>query len=45
MRMIKTAIITGATGAIGQALCRLLVKENVKIYAFVSGRFFPPGLG
>lgn len=35
MRIIKSAVITGPTGAIGMALCRLLVKNNVKVYGVV----------
>lgn len=34
-REIKTAIITGSTGAIGNALCRLLSQNGLKVYAFV----------
>lgn len=32
-RKIKTVIITGPTGAIGIALCQLLVREGVNVYA------------
>lgn len=32
-RVIKVAVITGPTGAIGTALCRLLSSEGVLIYA------------
>lgn len=30
---MKTAVITGSTGAIGTALCAKLIKEGVKVYA------------
>lgn len=33
MRKIKTAVITGPTGAIGIALCNLLLKNGIKVYA------------
>lgn len=33
MRNIKTAVITGPTGAVGEALCRLLLSKGVSIYA------------
>lgn len=33
MREIKTAVITGPTGAIGTALCRLLTKKGITVYA------------
>lgn len=33
MREIKTAVITGPTGAIGSALCRLLLSKNIDVYA------------
>lgn len=32
-RNIKTAVITGPTGAVGTALCRKLLQENIKVYA------------
>lgn len=32
---MKRAIITGASGMLGQALCRLLVEEGVEVYAVV----------
>lgn len=32
-RVIKAAVITGPTGAIGTALCRLLSSEGVLTYA------------
>ncbi len=35
MREIKYAIITGPTGAIGTAQCRLLAKNGVRVYAVV----------
>lgn len=35
-RNIKTAVVTGPTGAIGTALCRRLLKENIKVYAVVN---------
>ncbi|MBR1842183.1 MAG: NAD(P)-dependent oxidoreductase [Oscillospiraceae bacterium] len=35
MREIKSAVITGPTGAIGTALCRLLISEGIKVYAVV----------
>lgn len=31
--MMKTAIVTGATGMIATALIRKLIKENIKVYA------------
>lgn len=33
MRSISTAIVTGATGAIGTALCRNLKNNNITVYA------------
>ena len=33
MREINTAVITGPTGAIGTALCRLLLDNGIKVYA------------
>lgn len=33
MREIRSAVITGPTGAIGQALCRLLLSNNIKVFA------------
>ncbi len=33
MRSIRAAIITGPTGAIGQALCRYLLAREVEVYA------------
>lgn len=33
MRKIKTALITGPTGAIGVALCRLLLENSINVYA------------
>lgn len=35
MRKIQSAVITGATGAIGNALCRLLAEKHVNLYAIV----------
>ena len=32
-RSIKTAVITGPTGAIGTALCRRLIAEGVRVFA------------
>lgn len=32
-RNIKTAVITGPTGAVGTALCKKLLQENIKVYA------------
>ena len=32
-RTIRTAVVTGPTGAIGGALCRLLLAEGVTVYA------------
>ncbi len=32
-REIKTAVITGPTGAVGTALCRLLDREGITVYA------------
>ena len=32
-RQIRTAIITGPTGAIGMALCAKLLAEGVTVYA------------
>ena len=32
MREIKTAVITGPTGAIGSALCRLLLSKGIEVY-------------
>lgn len=31
-REIKTAVITGPTGVIGQALCRYLLRKEIKVY-------------
>ena len=33
MRNIKSAIVTGATGAIGISLCKLLSDKGIKVYA------------
>lgn len=33
MRTIETAVITGPTGAIGIALCKLLLDNGIKVYA------------
>ncbi len=33
MRKIETAIVTGATGAIGVSLCKLLVDKGVRVYS------------
>lgn len=33
MRVIKSAVVTGPTGAIGTALCDLLIKNGVRVYA------------
>ena len=33
MRTIHTAVITGPTGAIGQALCSCLLREGIRVYA------------
>lgn len=35
MRDISSAIVTGPTGAIGVALCELLAKEGIAVYAIV----------
>ncbi len=35
MRRIRSAIVTGATGAIGTALCRLLSAKGVDVFAVV----------
>lgn len=35
MRVIETAIITGPTGAVGTALCKMLTEKQIKIYAVV----------
>ena len=35
MRTIRSAVITGPTGAIGTALCRLLAQENIHVFAVV----------
>lgn len=35
MRIIETAIITGPTGTVGTALCKLLVEKHIKVYAVV----------
>jgi nucleoside-diphosphate-sugar epimerase len=32
-REIKTAVVTGPTGAIGNALCRLLISKGIYVYA------------
>ena len=32
-RKIQTAVVTGPTGSIGQALCRLLLSKGIKVYA------------
>ena len=40
-RRIKSAVITGPTGAVGTALCEILAKNKVEVYAVVrpgSGR-------
>lgn len=33
MREIRTALITGPTGAIGIALCKLLIEKGIKVFA------------
>ncbi len=33
MRKIQSVVITGPTGAMGQALCRLLLSKGVQVYA------------
>lgn len=33
MRVIKNAVITGPTGAIGTALCRELISHDIEVYA------------
>lgn len=33
MRTIETAVVTGPTGAIGIALCKLLLDNGIKVYA------------
>ena len=35
MREIRRAVVTGPTGAIGTALCRLLDKKGIDVYALV----------
>ena len=35
MREIRSAVVTGATGVIGAALCRLLVTRGITVYAVV----------
>lgn len=35
MRILKSAVITGPTGAIGAALCRFLLNRGVNVYAIV----------
>lgn len=35
MRTIKTALLTGPTGAIGVALCKLLLSKGITVYAAV----------
>ena len=35
MRIIKSAVITGPTGAIGTALCRLLTDRGISVYALI----------
>lgn len=35
MRTIQTALLTGPTGAIGVALCELLLRKNIIVYAVV----------
>ena len=35
MRRLKTAVVTGPTGAVGAALCRLLGEEGMEVYAVV----------
>ena len=32
-REIRTAVVTGPTGAVGQALCRYLLRQGIKVYA------------
>ena len=32
MRQIQSAVITGPTGALGQALCRLLLSKDIKVF-------------
>ena len=35
MRHIQSAVVTGPTGAVGTALCKLLAEEQIKVYAVV----------
>ena len=35
MRSIKSAVVTGPTGAVGAALCRLLAEKQIMVYAVV----------
>ncbi len=35
MRTIKTAVVTGPTGAVGTSLCRLLTEKEIKVYAVI----------
>jgi nucleoside-diphosphate-sugar epimerase len=35
MRTIKSALVTGPTGAIGTALCRLLAEKKIRVYAVI----------
>lgn len=34
-RQIRSAVITGPTGAIGTALCRRLLREDIRVYAVI----------
>jgi len=34
-RHIKSAVVTGPTGAVGTALCKLLTEQQIKVYAVV----------
>lgn len=33
MREIRSAVVTGPTGSLGQALCRLLLSKRIRVYA------------
>ena len=34
-RIIRSAVVTGPTGAIGTALCKALTEQNIKVYAVI----------
>ena len=36
---VRTALVTGGTGAIGTAICQALCKQNIKVVASYNRRW------